>query len=151
AERIDRLLKESHIDSDIAQMYGKYMMNGLDTMFPKLAHGTYPTVKLPGIEGKPLEKQQPAPGDTKKQEDAKPGVPAKAPIKGGFEGKGGGLEGKQPGTAEATQVAWQKEDAPWTSAPKDIQEKFKGDYELFNPFAKGTQPDKKAVVGDFGG
>src|SRR5262249_18333104 len=45
AERIDRLLRESLIDTDSAQMYGKYLLNGLGTMLPKLAHGVYPLVK----------------------------------------------------------------------------------------------------------
>ncbi|MBI3408118.1 MAG: hypothetical protein HY040_07150 [Planctomycetes bacterium] len=150
AERIDRLLRESQIDTDNAQMYGKYLLNGLDTMFPKLAHGSYPMVKLEGIEGKPLaepEKKQGA--EPKKLEEKKiEGFPTgKNPV------KGGGEPGKLGGGGDTGQGVWDKVDVPWNSqsVSKDLQEKFKGEYELFNPFAKGTQPDKKGFTGEFGG
>ena len=124
AERIDNFYREAHLDDEQNQMVSGHLSPGLAMPLPLLANLKYPKLELEGITVQDMPanpENQPPPGEKAGPKKFAIPVPMKKEA-----------APEQPGV-EVVNVNWEK--IAWKKLPKDLQDKFNGKIEFFNPFS----------------
>ncbi len=135
AQPIKDMMRHMLIDEDNPQSAPNYIFSGLVTPLPKLANAKYPKLDLRGID----IKEEVAAAEEKNPM-------GKGPIGFAMPNMKKGIEQPAMAAAGGGDVQWRPE--LWTKLSKELQDKFKEKYFMFDPLGQPqTAPstDKKAA------